>query len=278
MLEEIFSLYMHNSNVIFGIILEIIIILIIALVLKYLKNRKISILIELFYEKVYRFYESILGEGEKKWIKTYVVVLFFVILISNLLGVFLEFFAPMFGVDEEGEFILEHFITNPTLSLNFTLALSISSIAMLLIIQFSKLGTKHFFLEYLPINGKGYLFMEKGKLNKYVYYPMNFFVKTFDIILSVFISLLELVGLLAKVVSLAFRLFGNMISGSILVTIIIVSLSVSTKELTSFIGGFSFPVILPLFIYLQELLIALVQAFIFPMLVSIFIKTTTSHS
>lgn len=278
MLEEIFSLYMHNSNVIFWIILEIIIILIIALVLKYLKNRKISILIELFYEKVYRFYESILWEGEKKWIKTYVVVLFFVILISNLLWVFLEFFAPMFWVDEEGEFILEHFITNPTLSLNFTLALSISSIAMLLIIQFSKLWTKHFFLEYLPINGKGYLFMEKGKLNKYVYYPMNFFVKTFDIILSVFISLLELVWLLAKVVSLAFRLFGNMISWSILVTIIIVSLSVSTKELTSFIGGFSFPVILPLFIYLQELLIALVQAFIFPMLVSIFIKTTTSHS
>jgi F0F1-type ATP synthase membrane subunit a len=68
-----------------------------------------------------------------------------------------------------------------------------------------------------------------------------------------------------------------MVSWSILVTIIIVSLSLSTKEMTSFIWGFSFPIILPLFIYLQEILIALVQAFIFPMLVSIFIKTTTSH-
>ncbi len=277
MLKEILSLYIQNQNVIFWIILEIIIILVIAITLKYLKNSKISILIELFYEKVYLFYESILWESEKKWIKTYIVVLFFVILISNLLWVFLEFLAPIFWFSEEWELIMEHFITNPTLSLNFTLALSVTSIFMLLVIQFSKLGIKHFFLEYLPITWKGYIFMEQGKLNKYAYYSLNFFVKTFDIILSVFISLLELVWLLAKVVSLAFRLFGNMISWSILVTIIVVSLSISTKELTSFMGGFNFPIILPLFIYLQELLIAMVQAFIFPMLVSIFIKTTTSH-
>jgi F0F1-type ATP synthase membrane subunit a len=65
--------------------LEIIVIIVIALVFKYLKNRRISILIELFYEKVYLFYESILGDSEEKWIKMYVVVLFFVILLSNLL-------------------------------------------------------------------------------------------------------------------------------------------------------------------------------------------------
>lgn len=277
MINNIINLYISNQNVIFWIILEIIVILILALVLKYLKNRKISILIELFYEKVYLFYESILGEWEKKWIKTYVVVLFFVILISNLMGVFLEFLAPVFWIDEEWEFILEHFITNPTLSLNFTLALSITSITMLLIIQFSKLWTKHFFLEYFPINWKNYIYIEKWKLKSFIYYPLNFFVKTFDIILSLFISILELVWLLAKVVSLAFRLFGNMISWSILVTIIIVSLSMGTKELTSFMWWFSFPIILPIFIYLQEILIALVQAFIFPMLISIFIKTTTSH-
>lgn len=274
MLIDLISLYIQNQNVIFWIILEIIIILIMAVTLKYLKNTKISILLELFYEKVYLFYESILWDKEKKWVKTYVVVLFFVILISNLLWVLLEFVAPIFWVNEEWDFIMEHFITNPTLSLNFTLALSTTSIFMLLLIQFSKLWWKHFFLEYFPIFWKWYVFMERGKQNKYVYYGMNFFIKSFDIILSLFISILELIWLLAKVISLAFRLFGNMISWSILVTIIIVSLSVSTKELTSFMGGFNFPIILPIFIYLQELLIALVQAFVFPMLVSIFIKTT----
>lgn len=277
MLQELATVYNKNPNIVLWVMLEIIVIIVIALVFKYLKNRRISILIELFYEKVYLFYESILGDSEEKWIKMYVVVLFFVILLSNLLWVLLEFIAPIFWVDEKGEFLMEHYITNPTLNLNFTLALSITSIFMLLFIQYSKLWIKHFFLEYLPIFWKWYIFIERGNLNKYFYYPLSFFVKVFDIILSVFISLLELVWLLAKVVSLAFRLFGNMVSWSILVTIIIVSLSLSTKEMTSFIWGFSFPIILPLFIYLQEILIALVQAFIFPMLVSIFIKTTTSH-
>ncbi len=277
MLKDFFSIYIHNQNLIYWIILEIIIILIIAVILKYLNTKSISILFELLYEKVYLFYESILGEMEKKWIKTYIVVLFFVIFISNMLGVVLEFVAPIFGIDEKWEFIMEHYITNPTLNLNFTLALSISSIFMLLVIQFSKLWYKHFFLEYLPVFWKWYIFMERWKLNKYIYYFLNFFVKLFDIILSLFISILEIVWLLAKVVSLAFRLFGNMVSWSILVTIIIISLSLSTKELTSFLWGFSFPIILPIFIYLQEILIALVQAFVFPLLVSIFIKTSTSH-
>ncbi|MFA5917116.1 MAG: F0F1 ATP synthase subunit A [Candidatus Gracilibacteria bacterium] len=278
MLKEIFFPYVYNQNLLLGVFLEITIILTIAIILKYFNKKKFSILFELLYEKVYLFYESILGEGEKKWIKTYIVFLFFMILISNMLGVALEFVAPVFGVDEKGEFIMEHYIKNPTVSLSFTLALSVSSIFMLLVVQFSKGGYKHFFLEYLPVFGKGYIFIERGNLNKYIFYVLNSFVKLFDIVLSLFISILEMLGLFAKVVSLAFRLFGNMISGNILVTIIIISLSVTTKELTSFLwGGFSFPIIFPIFIYLQEILIALVQAFVFPLLVSIFIKTTTAE-
>lgn len=277
MVEELLSLYIKNQNVILWVGLEIIVILIIAVILKYMKNKSISILFELFYEKVFAFYESILWVWEKKWVKTYIVILFFIILISNLLWVFLEFLAPIFWVNEEWDFILEHFITNPTVTLNFTLALSISSILMLLVIQFSKLWYKKFFLEYFPITWKKYIFVNKGKLNKYLYFVLKYFVKGFDILLSMFIWLLELIWLVAKVVSLAFRLFGNMISWSILVAIIMVSLSLSTKEMTSLIGWFSFPIILPLFIYLQELLISVIQAFIFPMLVAIFIKTTASH-
>lgn len=278
MLKEIFFPYVYNQNLLLWVFLEITIILTIATILKYLSNSKFSILFELLYEKVYLFYESILWEWEKKWIKTYIVFLFFMILISNMLGVVLEFVAPVFWVDEKWEFIMEHYIKNPTVSLSFTLALSVSSIFMLLVIQFSKWWYKHFFLEYLPVFWKGYIFIERGNLNKYIFYVLNSFVKLFDIVLSLFISILEMLGLFAKVVSLAFRLFGNMISWNILVTIIIISLSVATKEMTSFLWGwFSFPIIFPIFIYLQEILIALVQAFVFPLLVSIFIKTTTSH-
>lgn len=278
MLKEIFFPYVYNQNLLLWVFLEITIILTIATIFKYLSSCKFSVLFELLYEKVYLFYESILWEWEKKWIKTYIVFLFFMILISNILGVVLEFVAPVFWIDEKWEFIMEHYIKNPTVSLSFTLALSVSSIFMLLVIQFTKWWYRHFFLEYLPVFWKWYIFIERGNLNKYIFYVLNSFVKLFDIVLSLFISILEMLGLFAKVVSLAFRLFGNMISWNILITIIIISLSVATKEMTSFLWWwFSFPIIFPIFIYLQEILIALVQAFVFPLLVSIFIKTTTSH-
>ncbi len=275
MFENLFLIYAKNQNVMIWIMFEISIILVIAVILKYFNKINFSILFELFYEKVYSFYENILWQNEKKIVKTYVVVVFFIILISNLMGLLLEFIAPIFWTDIKWDFILEHHIINPTLNLNFTLALSISSVIMILFIQYKKLWAKHFFLEYIPITWKWYIVLEKWKLNTYIFKILNLFTKLFDIILSIFIWILELIWMLAKIISLAFRLFWNMISWSILITIIVVSLSVSSKDLTSFIWWFHFPIILPIFIYLQELLIALVQAFIFPMLISIFIKTSS---
>lgn len=278
MKEELINIYFKNINLVFWVILEISIILIIAVILRYFKWSNISTIMELIYEKVFKFYENILWQEEKKWIKTYIVVLFFIILIANLMWIWLEFIAPIFWVDGEEEFVLSHFIKNPTWDLNFTLALSITSIIMLLVIQFSKKWFLHFFLEYFPITWKWYIFLEKWKINRFIYYPIAFVLKIFDIILSFFISFLEILWLLAKSISLAFRLFWNILAWSILVTVIMVSLSLSSKELTSFMWGFSFPIIFPLFIYWQEIIISVVQAFIFPMLIAIFIKTTTQEA
>ncbi len=277
MKENFLNILINSQNILTWVIFEIIIILVIAILLKYFKWKKITILFELIYDKIFLFFEWIVWEEEKKWIKTYLVILFFVILIANFIWILLEFTAPIFWIDKDWEFILEHFIKNPTLDLNFTLALSISSIILLIFIQFQKEGLLNFFLEYFPITWKKYLFIEKWKINLLLYYPLALIVKIFDIILSFFISFLEIIGLFAKAISLAFRLFWNMISWSILITVIIVSLSLSSKEFTSFIWGFSFPIIFPLFIYLQEMLISLVQAFIFPMLIAIFIKTSLNE-
>jgi F0F1-type ATP synthase membrane subunit a len=62
------------------------------------------------FEKIYDFFEEILGEETKSWVKNFVTTLFFVILFSNLLGLFVEFIAPIFGLNEEGHLILEEFI------------------------------------------------------------------------------------------------------------------------------------------------------------------------
>lgn len=97
---------------------------------------------------------------------------------------------------------------------------------------------------------------------------MMIVIKIFDICISIFLSLLEIVGILAKVISLSFRLFGNMISGTILLGMLVVGLG----GITTSWFGFDFPIIFPVLIYLQEILVAFIQALVFPLLVSIFIR------
>ncbi|MBT5492032.1 hypothetical protein HOK00_07290 [bacterium] len=49
----------------------------------------------------------------------YITMVFFIILISNLLGVALEFLLPIFGES------LHHAITIPTADINFNIAMAI---------------------------------------------------------------------------------------------------------------------------------------------------------
>ncbi len=41
--------------------------------------------------------------------------------------------------------------------------------------------------------------------------------------------------------------------------------------------NFEFPVVAPIIIYLQELLVAMIQAFVFPLLIAIFVKVAKLH-
>lgn len=55
-------------------------------------------------------------------------------------------------------------------------------------------------------------------------------IKIFDIIISLFVGFLDIIGILAKVISLAFRLFGNMMSGTVLLSVLMVGLSAATAK------------------------------------------------
>ena len=50
----------------------------------------------MLFEVVAKFYGDILGEQASHKIKTYIVTLFFVIFIANILGVLIDFVAPVF--------------------------------------------------------------------------------------------------------------------------------------------------------------------------------------
>lgn len=81
--------------------------------------------------------------------------------------------------------------------------------------------------------------------------------------LDLFLGLLDIIGELAKLVSLATRLFGNMFAGSIIVAII-ASLTVFTQY------------IVPMPFIILGMLSGVVQAFVFVMLGSIYLGSTLS--
>jgi F0F1-type ATP synthase membrane subunit a len=133
--------------------------------------------------------------------------------------------------------------------------------------------------EYFPFLWKWFIPYERWKLNKFIDWPLFILVKLFDIIISLFLWILEIIWQLAKIVSLSFRLFWNVTSWWILLGMIFLAMI----WFTSFVWNITwvewdwFPVWLPVLIYLQEILVSLIQALVFPLLIAIFIKVAKVH-
>lgn len=246
------------------IILQLLIVCLLILLFKVFKNRGYWIIFEYIFEKVYSFFEEILEVSWKQWVKSYVTTLFFIIFISNLSSWFLEFLRLCF---QDIEF-LNNLVIIPTTSLEFNLWLAIISVSLLLFTQLSRLWCFKTLLEYIPIFGKNIISIEQWNIPSYLYLPIKVIVKIFDIIISLFVGFLDIIGLFAKVISLSARLYGNMISGGILLSILVIWLD----SLSDWLFWVNFPFLIPLILFAQSLLVATIQAFVFPLLVSIFIK------
>lgn len=265
-LENLAAIFLLPSM--FTIYGSICIILWIGLFIQYFPKSNLTVLFELLYEKIYDFFIDILWKEEKKWIVMYVIGLFFIILILNFQWLVLEFLAPMIWMNSSWAFIIEHYVIAASADINFNIAMSIISILLIVAVQFDSLGIKDFFKSYFPILWKWYLEVERKNKHIVLYVLLAIPVKFFDIVISMFLWMLDLVGLLAKIISLSFRLFWNMTSGWVLLAMTIVMMSSITNDWF----GFSFPIVIPVFIYMQEILIGLIQALVFSLLVAIFIK------
>lgn len=246
------------------------------IILAYKKWRDSSFVVffDMFFEKVYEFFEDILGIEEKKWTKMYITTMFFIILLSNLMGVALELLLPIFG-----EEAMHHVISIPTADINFNVAMAIVGVIIVIYEQFKALGFWKAMYEYFPILGKNYIPYERGNMPAYIDWPVFLLVKTFDIIISVFLGMLEIVGHLAKVISLSFRLFWNVTSGGILLGMLFWAVIGATTFMSgiTWVEGDGLPILAPIILYLQELLVAFIQALVFPLLIAIFIKVAKVH-
>ena len=241
------------------------------------------------YESMMDFFTDILGEEEYLWIKSFVTNLFFVILIFNLLGLLFDFFSPMFGFTETGEFALSERLWFATSNVEFNVAMALVWVLLTLVIQLfvmdgnGFIGKKisdakrntpffkvmNFVYEYVPVWGKDIIAIEKWDMKPVLFYLARPVIKIFDIIISLFVGFLDIIGILAKVISLAFRLFGNMMSGTVLLSVLMVGLSAATAKR---FGWIELPLLAPIILFVQWLLVACIQALVFPLLIAIYIK------
>ena len=249
------------------LLLEIWLIILLYIGYKFFPKSWIMLMFELFFEKAYEFFEDILWKEEKKWVKMYIIIMFFIIVLSNLLGVFLEFLTPIFGHH------MEEFIKIPTADINFNIAMAVVWVLIVIIEQFKALGFWKAIHEYVPIKWKGLIPFKRWNLPFALDWFVFILVKFFDIAISLFLGVLEIVGHGAKIISLSFRLFWNMTSGWILLAMLFAWIS----SLTVYLVGIEFPIIWPVILYLQEILVAFIQALVFPLLVAIFIKVAKVH-
>ena len=215
------------------------------------KNEKGSFwqVLRLAFDGIRETFDELLWPKASYHIKMYIVWLFFIVLISNLFGVFSDIIRFIFPQSLR-------YISAPTGEFETTLALAIVATLIPLWIQAKQLWASKFLLEYVPITGK---WLIEGK---------SFGAKLGDIVISMFVWLLDIIGVISKIISLSMRLFGNMSSWGILLNVAFLWLwwlFVSLIDTNLVIG-------IPIILYLQGMLVAVVQAFVFAMLTSIGIK------
>ena len=142
------------------------------------------------------------------------------------------------------EYILAPFFRGISVDLNFTVSLALIAVVMIQVVGFRA-------------QGFGYVskFFNTRRMFKVPFFgAMDFLV-----------GLLELISEISKILSFAFRLFGNMFAGIVLVAIV-----------AGLLGKIS---ILPAMIMMFELFVGVIQAFVFGMLTMVFMaQATQGHS
>ena len=184
--------------------------------------------IESIIETFYNLTESVASHAASK-IFPYFMSFFLFILLSNWSSL-----IPGVGTIgfTQGDMFIP-FLRGPTTDLNTTLGLALISAVATHMLSIQTVGIKDYFGRYFSLN------------------PINFFI-----------GILEIVSEITKVISLSFRLFGNIFAGEV------VLLTISSI----------FAFIFPLPFLLLEVIVGVVQALVFSMLTMVFMAIlTTSH-
>lgn len=225
--------------------------------------RGIGNLMEAFFELIYNLTEGSAGSKWAPLIFPWFATIMFYVLFANLLKLIPGFesigflhhaageghaIAPLGGawamlLPGKDGYMLVPFFRGISVDLNFTVALALVAVVAIQVVGFR-------------VQGFGYL-------SKFLNFRTMFKVPFFGA-MDFLVGLLELISELSKILSFAFRLFGNMFAGIVLVAIV-----------AGLLGKIS---ILPSMIMMFELFVGVIQAFVFGMLTMVFMaQATQSH-
>jgi len=213
-------------------------------------HNKFVNLIDTWLEWIMQFFSELGGNISYKIIKI-VVFVFVYILRCNVFGLIWDLFVLVIPHS--------HFYFRPVstdIFFNFTLAgmCVIGSV----IYWFQRHGW-HYIEKYFGYKWLGIV--------KKVDWIGSLVWKIFDIVIGLFIWIIEIAGELSKMLSLSLRLFWNILAGMVLLWLVVAA----TNAL------FSTPVILPLVVVFFELFVGFLQAFVFAMLVLVYFKIAQEH-
>ncbi len=189
-------------------------------------------LLHYFFKTVYGLFQPILGDKTDA-VFPLVGGLFFYILFQNWFGLLPGVGSILIKVKEEGELVFVPLLRSTNADLNTTLALALIAVASIQFYGIKFLGFGQYIKKFINLSN-----------------PINFFL-----------GILEIMSELSKVLSFAFRLFGNVFAGEVLLTII----------------AFLIPVLASFPFLMLELFVGLIQALIFSMLTTVFISIAVSH-
>jgi len=208
-------------------------------------------------ESLYEFLESIIGRDVAKKTFWFFTTIFIFILFTNWFGLIPGVGTIGWGEpDANGH--LQH-IARPLLrggnaDLNMTAAMAVIFMMLWLFWSLREAGVKGFFL---------HIFGPKGDSTGFIKYMM--------IVVFFAVGFLEVVSIMFRPVSLSFRLYGNIFAGENLLE----SLANTVQHPAWAKAVFS--ALLPVPFYFLELLVGLVQAFVFMLLTTVFTSLMCTH-
>lgn len=226
-------------------------ILILFVVSAYFGSKKLKLIpsaiqsvVEMLYEAIADFLTSIVGADRSAFIIPIVGSLFVYIGVSNLIGIIPGFTSFTYRGME--------IFRVPTTDFNTTVGLAIGSVIFLQVVSIMDFGILGHFGKFFKFK-EVFLGFKKG---------IGAGLMSF---IDFFVGIIEFIGEFARIISLSFRLFGNMYAHEVLAVVIMGALAYVLPAVWSTMG----------------LLVGVVQALVFGSLIAVYyslsIKTADGH-